>query len=227
MTPTGPTRTFCGVVLAALLSGLAVTGCSQERDPASAPEEHETRILQPGSPGDAMETIGPEDVPEGAEWNHSDAGFVQAMVPHHAQALEMCALARSRAESPQVLALARRIRGAQGPEIVTLAAWLEQRGLAVPTIDDDPKEFDHGEHGHTPMAGMLTAEQMVELREAQGRRFDELFLRGMIRHHAGAVQMAQAVAEDGSDTTALEIADEVSAGQAAEIERMRRLLRQL
>lgn len=227
MTPTGPARTFCGGVLIALLSGFAAAGCSQERDLAAAPEEHETRILQPGSPGDPMETIAPEDIPEGAQWNHSDAAFVQAMVPHHAQALEMCALARSRAESPEVLTLARRIRGAQGPEILTLGAWLEQRGLAVPTVEDDPKEFDHGEHGHTPMAGMLTAEQMDELREAQGREFDELFLRGMIRHHAGAVQMAQAVAADGSDTMALEVADEVAAGQTAEIERMRELLREL
>ena len=149
------------------------------------------------------------------------------MVPHHAQALEMSALAPERAASKQVLALARRIKGAQGPEVLTMSSWLQTRDIEVPKAGEDPSSYDHGEHGHMEMEGMLTREQLAELEAARGARFDRLFLRDMIGHHQGAVDMAQQVAVDGTDLQVSEIAADVNTGQAAEINRMRDLLRAL
>lgn len=224
--PTGLPRRRLAALAAA--SALLLAGCSGE--PAAAPAEPEdsgTTILQPGRPGEPAGTIAAEDVPGAAQWNHTDAAFAQMMIPHHAQALEMSRLAATRAHSPAVKALARRIRGAQGPEIIALAAWLDQRGLKVPAAAEDHSAYDHGAHGHTPMAGMLTEEQMDALRSARGRRFDRLFLEGMIRHHRGAVEMAESVGRDGSDVVIGEMAADVAATQSAEITRMRELLARL
>lgn len=212
---------------------LPVSGCTgsdRPTAPAAAPGSDSpggTTTLQPGAPGEPAATVAPGDVPPDAEWNHSDVAFVQMMIPHHEQAIEMAGLARTRAGSPRVKALARRISGAQGPEIITLAAWLQERDIEVPRAGEDAEEYDHGQHGHTEMAGMLTTAQMEQLAGARGRRFDRLFLTGMIAHHTGAVQMAESVGTDGSDVQVMEIAADVAAGQSAEIQRMRDLLREL
>ncbi|HEX6246953.1 MAG TPA: DUF305 domain-containing protein [Nocardioidaceae bacterium] len=214
-----------------LVAALAVTGCTNDSagaDPApagGAATPGDVQVLQPGRPGEAASTVAPEDVAEpDRQWNHADVAFVQMMIPHHAQALEMSRLAQTRAADDGVVAMARRIRGAQGPEIVAMAAWLETRNLDVPQAADDPEEFDHGGHGHTAMAGMLTAEQMDELKAARGQRFDRLFLEGMIAHHEGAVAMAETTSVDGVDLQVAEMAADVAAGQTAEIARMRDLL---
>ena len=213
-----------------LVTALATTGCSSaERDDQTkaAAADTDVTVLQPGRPGEPAATVDPEQAPNDETWNHSDVAFVQMMIPHHAQALEMSRLARTRAEDPQVKALARRILAAQGPEILTMAAWLEERNIDVPEAGEDPEEYDHDEHGHTPMTGMLTDEQMHRLETSSGHRFDRLFLEGMIGHHRGAVEMAQAVAQDGADVRVSELSADVVAGQSAEIERIRQLLTEL
>lgn len=215
------------------LAGLLLigsTGCSGAPEPTSADrgdEEPQSVILQPGEPGEDNETLNPDITLDAAEWNDADAAFMQMMVPHHAQALEMAELAPTRARDEGVAALARRIQGAQGPEIRSMASWLAARGLPVPEAMDT---MDHGDHSMSmsmPMAGMLTDEQMAELEAARGARFDRLFLAGMIQHHQGAVEMAGAEIEEGSDQLALELAADISAGQQAEIGRMQDLRRSL
>lgn len=223
-----PGRAASAVLAAALLA----TGCSDGGEAtagaAAVRNDGGPRILQPGKPGEPARTLGPSEVktPE-RSWNHADVAFVQMMIPHHGQALEMSRLAARRATDRRVAALARRIEGAQGPEILTMAAWLQARDLEVPAAADDPGDFNHGAHGHMEMAGMLTPEEMDELRDARGRRFNRLFLQGMVRHHGGAVRMAESTAQDGEDLQVSEMAADVAAGQSAELTRMRELLADL
>jgi uncharacterized protein (DUF305 family) len=220
-------RRRAAVLATGLAAALLVTGCSADADQDDQAERDPNAVtmLQPGKPGEEASTIGPDDIPETADWSHPDVAFVQMMVPHHAQALEMSALARTRASSPGVKALARRIEGAQGPEILTLSAWLQTRDIEVPKKGQDAEDFDHGEHGHMEMQGMLTHEQLERLGELRGPAFDRMFLRRMIGHHRGAVSMAQTVAVDGTDVQVSEIAADVQTGQQAEIDRMRTMLR--
>lgn len=182
-------------------------------------------ILQPGRPGEAASTLNPGQIPSAPEWNDSDVAFVQMMVPHHAQALEMSHLAETRAGSAQVRSLARRIAGGQGPEILTMSAWLQQRNIDVPKAGDDA--HDHSHHGQEPIMGMLTGAEMKRLAMAEGSTFDRLFLRGMVGHHDGAVEMAGAVSVAGADVQVSEMAADVVASQSAEIGRMRAMLRDL
>lgn len=220
----------------ALAGLLLVAGCNAEAEPggaerggaspspppaaASAPP-----ILQPGAPGEPVVTIAPEQVPPPERHNHTDLAFLQMMIPHHAQALVMSRLAPDHARSPQVKALASRIQAAQGPEIVGMAAWLREKGVDVPKAAEDPSAYDHGAHGHQPMVGMLTEQQMAELRTARGRAFDQLFLRSMIRHHRGAIEMADSVMREGADARVIEMANDVVASQSVEIALMQRLLK--
>jgi uncharacterized protein (DUF305 family) len=210
------------VVLAAPLLG----GCLAKEDD-DRPDVAGPAVIQPGGPGEEAATLAPGETAAQAEHAHDDVAFMQMMIPHHAQALTMSQLARTRAASPAVKAMARRILAAQRPEILTMGAWLADRGLAVPGADDEASDFDHGEHGHATMHGMLSEEQMHALEEASGAEFDRLFLEGMIQHHQGAIDMADVVAVKGTDVQVTEIANDIVVGQAAEIERMRTLLAQL
>ena len=178
------------------------------------------------SDGDAGAAETATAVPEQPEsgFNHSDIAFMQMMVPHHAQALDMAELAAERAVDRGVRRIAARVRAAQGPEIVMMSTWLADRSLDVPQRDDDPREFDHGSHGHDPMMGMLTERQMEQLAAARGERFDRLFLRGMIGHHRGALDMATTAGTSGENVTVAELAGDIGATQLAEISRMQDLL---
>jgi uncharacterized protein (DUF305 family) len=228
---------------------LAAAGCTQNEAPPAQAGEKQVRptrpgptVLQPGRPGEPARTLGPDATVSEAQPNAADADFVQMMIPHHAQALRMCDLARTRARDEQVAAVARRIDAAQGPEILAMSAWLQAHGLPVPSRQGGQQDGGHAQGGHehgghgspgggspamASMPGMLSAEQMRELAGTSGRRFDRLFLAGMIRHHRGAVQMAQSVLNQGSDLRVSEMATDVAAEQKAEIARMRAILRNL
>ncbi|GHJ61368.1 lipoprotein [Nocardioides sp. OK12] len=217
-------RHALAVVVVVCLAGLsACSGEAAEPGPSSSADPGVAQV-QPGSPGEPAVTLDADAVLGAPGWNHDDLAFVQMMVPHHQQALQMAELAESRADSPEVAGLAARIEAAQGPEILLMAGWLGEQGVEVPGPGDDPSDWDHASHGHAGMAGMLDAEQMAALAAAEGVQFDRLFLEGMISHHEGAVEMAVDVLTAGQDRRVLELADDVNAGQSAEIARMRRML---
>ncbi|WP_143591075.1 DUF305 domain-containing protein [Thermoactinospora rubra] len=197
---------------------LVLAGCSGT---GAAPRPSSTvPVIAPGKPGEAARTLSPGEaataVPSPTA-NAADVKYVQDMVVHHRQALDMCVLAPSRASFERVKAIASRIKDTQAPEIEYLATWLREQGQRVP-----------GHHAaHTGMPGMATPEQMEALKAASGAAFDRLFLELMIRHHEGAVRMSADVLRDGSHTAIRELANEIGASQGAEIGRMRRILREL
>jgi len=205
----------------------ALGGCGSESAPAARNRSDGPKVIQPGGPGEPATTGSTDAVDRSQEWNHTDVAFMQMMIPHHAQALEMSQLAAKHADDKQVRSLGDRIRGAQAPEIQAMSAWLEERDMEVPRPGEDPRKFDHSQHGHNAMMGMMTQSQMSQLASARGHGFDRLFLRGMIRHHAGAVDMAEDAAQDGMDLLVGEMTADVSASQSAEIGRMQDLLAQL
>jgi uncharacterized protein (DUF305 family) len=140
------------------------------------------------------------------------------MVPHHAQALEMVALAPSRASSDAVRQMALRMEISQRDEIALIARWLRSRGEPLP-------ESHAGMMG--PMHGMLTPEQMERLRQARGTEFDRIFLESMIQHHEGAITMVRdlfTTSGAGQDSEIFQFATDVEVDQRMEIDRMTALL---
>lgn len=154
--------------------------------------------------------------------NMHDVMFTQMMIPHHRQAVVMSTLAETRARSPQVLELAADIKAAQLPEIAEMKGWLEEWGV------NRSGGMGHMDHmrgmGSGSMMGMLSAEQMRQLRRSSGSTFERLYLRGMIGHHQGAIAMADAVIATGQDPDVIALARSIRKSQAEEIVLMRQLL---
>ena len=145
-----------------------------------------------------------------------DVRFMQDMIPHHAQALDMAALVEGRNASRAVTLIAERIRVSQTDEIRRMSGWLTARGKSVPTSHS----------GHL-MAGMLTPEQMAALAAATGPDFDRLFLAGMIQHHRGALTMVDQILDAPGGAQASDVyqlVSDIEADQTAEIARMQSLL---
>lgn len=150
----------------------------------------------------------------------ADVRFMQGMITHHQQALEMTDLVSDRTDHEGIHALAGRIEISQIDEIESMRRWLESRDESV------PEEHDHG----PLMPGMLTEEQMERLAGAEGAEFDRLFLEGMIQHHEGALVMVEELFDSegaGQEPQIFVFASHVDADQRAEIARMRNVLNHL
>lgn len=155
-------------------------------------------------------------------FNQADAEFAQGMIPHHEQAVEMAELAEENAESAEVQELADEIEAAQGPEIEQMTGFLEEWGAPLPEEGMGNGQMEGMDHGG--MAGMMTEGEMAELEAAMGAEFDRLFLEMMVRHHEGAVEMAEVELAEGEDAEAQALAEEIIETQEAEIAEMEDLL---
>jgi len=180
-------------------------------------------LIQPGAPGEPTRTI---DVARatnltGAGFTAADVAFMQGMISHHAQAVEMVDLLKTRTASDDMKKLGLRIELSQIDEIGMMQHWLQARGQAV------PDEHAHHVHDAKLMPGMLTPAQMERLAGAKGVAFDRLFLEGMIAHHGGALDMVHDLFEApgaAQDSEIYAFASDVEADQKAEIDRMGAML---
>ncbi|NRQ34769.1 DUF305 domain-containing protein [Nonomuraea sp. NN258] len=201
-------------------SVVALAGCTSTGAQPTPRADSTAPVLAPGRPGEQNKTLSPAEaataVPASTA-NAADVKYVQDMIVHHRQALDMALLAPTRASSTRVKSLADRIQAAQGPEIQYMTTWLRQLQQKVP---------DH-HAGHAGMPGMATPEQLDALKAASGTAFDRMFLELMIKHHEGALAMSDQVLIGGSHIKIEELATDVNVTQTAEIRRMQELLTEL
>jgi len=211
---TGRRQQAGGWAVVVLFAG-AATGWGQSETPAP--------IVQPGAPGQSSKILSPEtavihlQTPAAA-----DIDFMQGMIMHHSQAVEMTALLRTRTRNPDLQALGKRISISQSDEIKYMKLWLEERG--------QPASMEHGHmkmDSMPLMPGMLTPKQMKALEQATGPVFDHLFLTGMIQHHTGALIMVRDLFDTpgaGQDAVLFDFATDIDNTQRAEIKIMQGML---
>jgi uncharacterized protein (DUF305 family) len=185
-----------------------------------------TQIVQPGAPGEASRVIPVEKAVDLSQVEHTpaDVEFMQSMIGHHAQALEMTALLPSRTSREDMKLLGKRIELSQADEIKMMQTWLTDRGQTVPDA------HAHHAHGAKLMPGMLTPEEMKRLEAATGAEFDRLFLEFMIKHHEGALVMVKELFSKngaGQESEMFAFASDVEADQQMEIDRMFAMLKEL
>lgn len=193
--------------------------------PPSAPPQS-VQVVQPGAPGQSSRVVSAENTAKGGAlpYTEADVKFMQGMIGHHAQALEMAALLNERTTNPDMKLLGKRIEVSQLDEIKMMKDWLTNRGQAL------PDEHAHHAGDHALMPGMLTQAQMQQLAAAKGTEFDRLFLQGMIRHHGGALTMVQELFSKpgaGQDAEIFAFASDVDADQRMEMDRMGAMLAML
>jgi uncharacterized protein (DUF305 family) len=190
-------------------------------------------VVQPGAPGQPTRTLPPSTRPKLPPNSPADVDFMQGMIMHHAQAVEMTALIQSHTESKEVRSLGARISRSQSDEIEFMKRWLTARGEPISPAMHEMPGMDMSSHSmHTPshtmrMPGMLTSEQMDALKKARGEEFDHLFLTGMIQHHNGALVMVKDLFDSagaGQDAELFNFATDVDSGQRAEIRIMQSML---
>lgn len=167
-------------------------------------------------------TAAPGDASVSTEKNDADIRFAQGMIPHHQQAVEMAELAIKQAQNPEVRKLAEQIKGAQDPEIQQMLGFLRAWGAAAP--GDSMDGMDHGGSGGHEGTGMMTPEELDQLKNAIGVEFDKRFLQLMIAHHEGAITDAKRELAEGVNPQAKQLATQIIAAQMAEITRMQQLL---
>jgi uncharacterized protein (DUF305 family) len=220
-------------VRAAALSGFAITiffstallfatPSRAQQSGADAPV-----VVQPGAPGKPTKALPPNTPATLPPRSKADVEFMQGMIMHHGQAVEMTGLIASHTENKDLLALGARISSSQSSEIKFMKRWLATRGEAL-TMGMVGMPGMAASGGAMPlMPGMLSAEQMEALRNANGGAFDRLFLTGMIQHHDGALIMVKDLfdtAGAGQDAEIFNFATDADNTQRAEIKIMQSML---
>ncbi len=213
------------IVSTALLLGVAVASAQQDKSPSqTAP------IVQPGAPGKPSKTLPSNTTPAPLRVpSEADVAFMQGMIMHHNQAVQMTAMMTTRSKNPALLELGQRISISQTDEMAFMKQWLTDRGFpttmpAKAGMDNMPG-MDMSDMPAMP--GMLTAKQMEALRNATGPQFDHLFLTGMIQHHTGALTMVNDLFKTpgaGQDAILFDFTSDVVNTQQAEIDIMRHML---
>lgn len=180
-------------------------------------------IVQPGAPGQATKVMPADTRPTIPSVSAKDVEFMQGMIMHHAQAVEMVDLIELRTANKEIKLLGARISQSQSDEINFMRRWLALRG--------EKTEMDHSGHSsHMMMPGMLSKRQMTALSKAKGAEFDRLFLTGMIQHHEGALDMVDELfktAGSGQDAELFNFATDVDSGQRGEIRIMESMLERI
>lgn len=209
----------------ALLLGSSTIAFAQ-----SAPQ-----ILQPGAPGQASKVLTADEATKLASASYTDADvvFMQGMIVHHQQAVEMAKLIKDRSNTEEIVAIGGRIEASQADEIKFMNDWLSERGEKTVMVGSGHEGHNMGDHSnhamvdHSTMSGMATPAQMEALAAAEGTEFDRLFLTLMIAHHEGAIDMVdELLSQPGSaaDPILYRFVGDIDNDQKAEIDRMDTLL---
>jgi len=214
---------LCGMLLAASAPTdfLCSSARQQQTDPTTPV------VVQPGAPGKPSRTLPPSTKGTLPARSPADVGFMQGMIMHHAQAVEMTTMMATHTENKDLRSLGARISSSQSDEIRFMKRWLAARGESVSMAMPGMPGMDMSGKSMPLMPGMLTAEQMEALRKARGAKFDRLFLTGMIQHHGGALTMVKDLfdtAGAGQDAELFNFATDVDTGQRAEIGIMQAML---
>jgi uncharacterized protein (DUF305 family) len=206
---------------------MAAAALAQTSQPAADPAP----IVQPGAPGQPGKFLNESTVRIAPRPPfNADVEFMQGMIMHHSQAVEMVALLRTRGKSPILKSFGEKISVSQTDEIGFMKRWLEGRGKGT-TMEMDHSHMSAEEmknmNMNMLMPGMLTPEQMTALEKARGAQFDHLFLTGMIQHHGGALTMVDDLFNTpgaGQDPVLFDFATDITNTQSAEIKIMRGML---
>jgi uncharacterized protein (DUF305 family) len=217
MTTSATRRAARAGLAALLLSGSGIALAQSHSAPAP--------IVKPGAPGKASTTLSAVEATKLAQASYTtlDVAFMQGMIVHHQQAVDMARLVKDRTNTEELKTIAGRIESSQADEISFMQTWLKERGEPL----EDPAMKGHGDHLHHKMKGMASPDDLKALGANSGAEFDKRFLALMIAHHDGALTMVEELLdEDGTaaDPVLFQFVGDIESEQKAEIGKMDKLL---
>ncbi|WP_028463334.1 DUF305 domain-containing protein [Nocardia sp. 348MFTsu5.1] len=201
--------------VAAVAALVMLTACSDTNDDQSAQNRSSASLTASSAAAEPH--------------NQADVMFAQHMIPHHEQAIEMSDVVLAKdGIDPRVIELANQIKAAQGPEIDRMQGWLTEWGQSMMpsgqrTTSSMPGMGMPGDGG-MGMNGMMSAEDMAALQNAQGVDASRLYLTQMIVHHQGAIAMAQNEIDSGQYPDTIAMARSIADTQQREIITMQNIL---
>jgi uncharacterized protein (DUF305 family) len=210
----------------AIIVFVSVSALGQSADKIGSP-----KVVQPGAPGQATKTLPADTTAKLTPSSPKNAEFMQGMIMHHAQAVEMTDMIEARTSNKAIRLVGARISQSQSDEMAFMKRWLLARGesveMAMPANTGSHAHGSHSADHSMLMPGMLSPKQIQALKNAEGAEFDRLFLAGMIQHHEGALVMVKDLFDTpgaGQDAELFNFASDVDSGQRAEIKTMQSLL---
>lgn len=207
---------------AAIMLWCSLAAGAQQSSAPSAPA-----VVQPGAPGKPTKTLPANTSGASPVWTEADVKFMQGMIMHHSQAVEMTAMIHTHTQNKALEELGNKITSSQSDEIALMKRWLAARGEATSMEMAGMPGMDASGKSMALMPGMLTPEQMEALRNANGAEFDRLFLEGMMQHHGGALTMVKDLFNTpgaGQDADIFDFATDADNTQRAEIKIMQSML---
>jgi uncharacterized protein (DUF305 family) len=214
-------RSLPATLVALLAAGPVWQGQAQKTSP-EAPS-----VVQPGAPGKPSKKLPASTRGKLPPIAKADVEFMQGMIMHHGQAVEMTALIPSHTENTELRELGAKISSSQTDEIKFMKRWLTARGEPISMGMPGMPDMDRSGKPMPLMPGMLTPQQMDALKKATGPEFDHLFLTGMIQHHEGALTMVKDLfdtAGAGQDAELFDFATDADNTQRVEIKIMQGML---
>lgn len=209
-------RSALGAAASATLAALvavAFAGCT-----APEADHPTTAFVTPTPPGGYSANDGPEaddTLPPDAGATAADVAFIEAMIAHHDQAVELADLAPGRAEDPELAELASRMGAVQAAEAESMRSWLERRRT---------RDLPGDDHDHAgAMRGEISRSTLERAAQLHGAAFDELFIDAMVTHHLGAVEMAEARLAEAGDAAVARWARAIATSQSLEVDRLREI----
>jgi uncharacterized protein (DUF305 family) len=210
-------------IVASALAGLfPLHACTRQAGSSTTPV-----VVQPGAPGKPSKTLPSSTHGTLPPLSAADVQFMQGMIMHHSQAVEMTALIPSHTENKDLRSLGAKISSSQSDEIKLMQRWLAERGEPISMAMPGMPDMDKSGQPMALMPGMLSPEQMDALRKAKGAEFDRLFLTGMIQHHDGALIMVKDLFDTpgaGQEADIFDFATDADNTQRAEIKIMQSML---
>ncbi|BCJ43395.1 DUF305 domain-containing protein [Actinoplanes ianthinogenes] len=194
-----------GLVAVALL--LAVGGCGTAASPAPAPSA-------PAAP--AVKNVA--EITAGSTFNERDVMFLQMLVDHQQQGLEMAAIGAQRATRADVADLAKAVSLTETDELTMMKNWLTEWGKPT-TVDK--RVSVHADHGGLPST---TDTEITSLKTVKKKDFETAFLNLFLAHQHNAVEMAQLELDKGANEQTKQFAERVKQSRADQVQQMLRLL---
>jgi uncharacterized protein (DUF305 family) len=158
------------------------------------------------------------EITAGSTFNDRDVMFLQMLVDHQQQGLEMAAIGATRAKRADVADLAKAVSLTESDELTMMKNWLAEWGKAT-TVDK--RVSVHADHGGLPST---TADEIDSLKTVKKKDFETAFLNLFLAHQHNAVEMAQLELDKGANEQTKQFAERVKQSRADQVRQMLQLL---